>query len=256
MWQLLKNIFTVVVVVIVGAAVLRMPQAAGVRAALLAEEATPTQVVVSLSPTPVVTATIQATSTATALPSATKTPIPTQTPTATRYVVSVSAVERQVKSAKRMISYETDIDVTVKYADENKLPLWNDGQILIMQSTYHVMASFDLNLMTTTVEANNNITVQLPAPRLEAPAMIGQPTYDYYKSGIQYYFKESDRAEWTQQAQIDARTKATRRACEIGLLSKARDEAKYIVKDLILNIDPRINTRNITVYVPEGTCPK
>ena len=255
--QLLKNIFWPVVIVGAFIVVLRMPAASGIRNLILAE---PVAVVQSAVPTPTLvpaTSTVEPTGTATTIPTATKTPMPTLTPTATRYVVQVSAVARQVRSSNRLITYETDIDVTVKYSDENKLPVWDGGQIFIMQSTYHVMAGFDLDLMTIVVDkTTGKITVTLPAPKLETPARIGNATYDYYKSGIKYYFNESDQVEWTQQAQVDAQTMASRRACQIGLLTKATEQAKYVVKDLILNIDPRINTRDITVNVPAGTCAK
>jgi len=183
--------------------------------------------------------------------------MPTLTPTATKYVVQVSAVVRNVKEASRQIVYEADVDVTVKYSDEKKLPVWNDGQIFIMQSTWHVMASFDWNKMTSVVDKNTGkITVTLPAPKLEAPAPIGKPTYDYYKSGIEYIFKESDEVEMTQQAQLDAKAEASRQACQIGLLDKAATHAEFVVKEIILDIDPRINYRDITVNVPAGTCAK
>jgi hypothetical protein len=257
MMNLLKNVVWVVVVLTVGIFVLRMPAAAELRQLVLAE--TPMVAPTSV-PTPTLvpaTSTVVPTGTATTIPTATKTPMPTMTPTATRYVVQVSAVERNVKAANRQIVYETDIDVTVKYSDENKLPVWNGGQVFIMQATYHVMASFDWEMMKTNVNpTTGQITVTLPAPRLEPPALIGRPTYDYYKSGIKYYFNESDQVEWTQRSQVDAQAKASQRACEIGLLAKAATQAKYVVKDLILNISPLINSRDITVIVPAGTCDK
>ena len=255
--QLLKNVFWPIVLVGAFIVVLRMPEAAAVRALVLAES--PTAVPTSM-PTPTLvpaTSTVVPTATATPIPSATRTLMPTKSPTATRYVVQVSAVERQVKSSNRLITYEAVIDVTVKYSDENKLSVWDGGQIFIMQSVYRVGASFDLNMMKTVVDSRTGkITVTLPAPKLEVPARIGNPIYDYYKSGIKYYFKESDQVEWTKQAQVDAQTMASRRACQIALLDKAATQAEYVVKDLILNIDPRINTRDITVIVPAGTCEK
>lgn len=257
MMNFLKNVVWVVGVLAVGIFILRMPAASGIRSLILAE---PVAVVQSAVPTPTLvpaTSTVEPTGTATAIPTATKTPMPTLTPTATKYVVQVSAVVRNVKEASRQIVYEADVDVTVKYSDEKKLPVWNDGQIFIMQSTWHVMASFDWNKMTSVVDKNTGkITVTLPAPKLEAPAPIGKPTYDYYKSGIEYIFKESDEVEMTQQAQLDAKAEASRQACQIGLLDKAATHAEFVVKEIILDIDPRINYRDITVNVPAGTCAK
>lgn len=256
MMNFLKNVVWVAVVLAVGIFILRMPAASGIRSLVLAE---PVAVVQSAVPTPTLvpaTSTVEPTGTATVIPTATKTPMPTLTPTATRYVVQVSAVERNIKAANRLITYETDIDVTVKYSDENKLPEWINGQFFIMQAVYHVMASFDLNLMTTVVDKNTGkITVTLPAPKLETPARISDPIYTH-SSGLVYTIFKSKETEWTKQAQVDAQTYASRRACQIGLLKKAAIQAEYVIKDLVLNIDPRINTRDITVNVPAGTCTK
>ena len=215
--------------------------------------ATPAQAIA-----PTATAVPQSTATATPPPpTATRTLQPTMTPSPTKYVVKVQAIEQSVKSASRLITYESIMDVLVTYSDENKLPVWDNGQLFTMEAVYTVGASVDLELMNVTVSNDNKITVTLPAPRLEAPSIDAKLTkYTYYKGGLIYFFKESDRAAFTAQAQIDGQVKASKRACEIKLLDKAAKQAAYIVKDLVLNIDPRINTRDVTVVIPAGSCTK
>jgi hypothetical protein len=240
---------------------LRSPYGDQVRSFVMAE---PAAVVVSAVATPAPAATAMATAapestpTATALPpTATRTLQPTMTPSPTTYVVKVQAIEQSVKSASRLITYESVMDVLVTYSDENKLPVWDNGQLFTMEAVYTVGASVDLELMNVTVNDDNKITVTLPAPRLEAPSIDAKLTkYTYYKGGLIYFFKESDRAVFTAQAQIDGQVKASKRACEIKLLDKAAKQAAYIVKDLVLNIDPRINTRDVTVVIPAGSCTK
>ena len=253
----------VLAILIVGAFILflRSPYSDQLRPLLLAE---PAAVVVSAVATPAPAATAMATaapeSTPTATPpppTATRTLQPTMTPSPTKYVVKVVAIERSVKSASRLITYETVMDVIVTYSDENKLPVWDNGQLFVMEAVYTVGASVDLELMQVTVNPNNKITVTLPAPRLEAPSIDAKLTkYTYYKGGLMYLFKESDKAAFIAQAQIDGQVKASKRACEIKLLDKAAEEAQYVIKDLVLNIDPRINTRDVTVVIPAGSCTK
>ena len=253
----------VLTILCVGAFILflRSPYSDQLRPLLLAE---PAAVVVSAVATPAPAATAMATAapestpTATALPpTATRTQQPTMTPSPTKYVVKVEAIERSVKSASRLITYETVMDVIVTYSDENKLPVWDNGQLFVMEAVYTVGASVDLELMQVTVNPNNKITVTLPAPRLEAPSIDAKLTkYTYYKGGLMYLFKESDKAAFIAQAQIDGQVKSSKRACEIKLLDKAAEEAQYVIKDLVLNIDPRINTRDVTVVIPAGSCTK
>lgn len=253
----------VLTILCVGAFILflRSPYSDQLRPLLLAE---PAAVVVSAVATPAPAATAMATAapestpTATALPpTATRTLQPTMTPSPTKYVVKVEAIERSVKSASRLITYETVMDVIVTYSDENKLPVWDNGQLFVMEAVYTVGASVDLELMQVTVNPNNKITVTLPAPRLEAPSIDAKLTkYTYYKGGLMYLFKESDKAAFIAQAQIDGQVKSSKRACEIKLLDKAAEEAQYVIKDLVLNIDPRINTRDVTVVIPAGSCTK
>jgi len=172
-------------------------------------------------------------------------------------VVKVQAIERSVKSASRLITYESVMDVIVTYSDADNLPVWDNGQLFVMEAIYTVGASVDLALMNVTVNPDNKITVTLPAPRLEAPSIDAKKTrYSFYKGGLKYLFNESDKAEYTVRAQIDGQEKASKRACEIKLLDKAAEEAKYVIKDLVLNIDPRINTRDVTVVIPAGSCTK
>jgi hypothetical protein len=148
------------------------------------------------------------------------------------------------------------MDVPVTYSDENKLPIWDNGQLFTMEAVYTVGATVDLELMNVTVDDDNKITVVLPAPQLEAPSIDAKLTkYTYYKGGLIYFFKESDRAAFTAQ-EIDGQVKASKRACEIKLLDKAAQQAVYFVKDLVLNIDPRINTHDVTVVIPAGSCTK
>lgn len=240
---------------------LRSPYGAQLRPMLLAESTAPVVQAV-VTPTqgsaPTATAIPQSTATATPPPpTATYTPQPTMTPSPTKYVVKVEAIEQSVKSASRLITYESVMDVLVTYSDENKLPVWDNGQLFTMEAVYTVGASIDLELMNVTVNPDNQITVTLPAPRLEAPSIDAKLTkYTYYKGGLIYYFKESDQAAFTAQAQIDGQAKASKRACEIKLLDKAAKQATYIVKDLVLNIDPRINTHDVTVVIPAGSCTK
>ncbi len=240
---------------------LRSPYGAQVRSFVMAEPTTP--MVTEMAPLKQAkpldaTALPQSTPTATPLPpTATSTPQPTMTPSPTKYVVKVEAIVQSVKSASRLITYESVMDVLVTYSDENKLPVWDNGQLFTMEAVYTVGASVDLELMNVTVNPDNKITVVLPAPRLEAPSIDAKLTkYTYYKGGLIYFFKESDRAAFTAQAQIDGQVKASKRACEIKLLDKAAKQATYIVKDLVLNIDPRINTRDVTVVIPAGSCTK
>jgi hypothetical protein len=240
---------------------LRSPYGDQVRSFVMAE---PAAVVVSAVATPAPAATAMATAapestpTAKALPpTATRTLQPTMTPSPTKYVVKVQAIERSVKSASRLITYESVMDVIVTYSDENKLPVWDNGQLFVMEAVYTVGASVDLELMQVTVSNDNKITVTLPAPRLEAPSIDAKLTkYTYYKGGLMYLFKESDKAAFIAQAQIDGQVKASNRACEIKLLDKAAEEAQYVIKDLVLNIDPRINTRDVTVVITPGSCTK
>ena len=179
------------------------------------------------------------------------------TPSPTKYVVKVEAIERSVKTKRRLITQEAVMDVIVTYSDADNLPVWDNGQLFVMEAVYTVGASVDLELMQVTVNPNNKITVTLPAPRLEAPSIDAKLTkYTYYKGGLMYLFKESDKAAFIAQAQIDGQVKASKRACEIKLLDKAAEEAQYVIKDLVLNIDPRINTRDVTVVIPAGSCTK
>ncbi|MCX6016476.1 MAG: DUF4230 domain-containing protein [Chloroflexales bacterium] len=198
----------------------------------------------------------QSTLTATTVPpTATNTPQPTMTSTPTTYVVKVEAVEQSVRSASRLITYESVMDVIVTYSDEDKLPVWDNGQLFVMEGVYTVGASFDLALMNVTVNDANKISVVLPAPRLEAPAIDAKKTrYRFYKGGLKYLFRESDQAAYTAHAQIDGQEKAQKRACEIKWLDKAAEEAQYVIKDLVLNIDPRINSRDVTVSIPVASC--
>jgi hypothetical protein len=259
---MLRNPLVIALIVLGGFIwLLRSPYGDQVRSFVMAE---PAAVVVTAVATPAPAATALATAapestpTATALPpTATRTPQPTMTPSPTKYVVKVQAIEQSVKSASRLITYESVMDVLVTYSDENKLPVWDNGQLFTMEAVYTVGASVDLELMNVTVNPDNKITVTLPAPRLEAPSIDAKLTkYTYYKGGLKYFFKESDRAAFTAQAQIDGQVKASKRACEIKLLDKAAKQAEYIVKDLVLNIDPRINTRDVTVVIPAGSCTK
>ena len=253
----------VLAILIVGAFILflRSPYSDQFRPLLLAEPTAPVaSAVATPAPDSAPTATAVPQSTATATPpppTATRTLQPTMTPSPTKYVVKVEAIERSVKSASRLITYESVMDVLVTYSDENKLPVWDNGQLFTMEAVYTVGASVDLELMNVTVNPNNKITVTLPAPRLEAPSIDAKLTkYTYYKGGLMYLFKESDKAAFIAQAQIDGQVKASKRACEIKLLDKAAEEAQYVIKDLVLNIDPRINTRDVTVVIPAGSCTK
>jgi len=263
---MLRNPLVIALIVLGGFIwLLRSPYGDQVRSLIMAEpnvasvkgEVMPTQASAPTA-TMVATALPQSTPTATAVPpTATQTPQPTMTPSPTKYVVKVEAIERSVKSASRLITYESTMDVLVTYSDENKLPVWDNGQLFVMQAVYTVGATVDLELMNVMVNDDNKITVSLPAPRLEAPSIDAKLTkYNYYKGGLKYFFKESDRAAFTAQAQIDGQLKASKRACEIQLLDKAAKQAAYIVKDLVLNIDPRINTRDVTVVIPAGSCTK
>ena len=257
----MKSVLILVAGIVVCALFLRSPYSAQFRQLLLAEPAAPVvaEVVTPKQAKPLdATALPQSTPTATPLPpTATSTPQPTMTPSPTKYVVKVEAIVQSVKSASRLITYESVMDVLVTYSDENKLPVWDNGQLFTMEAVYTVGASVDLELMNVTVNPDNKITVVLPAPRLEAQSIDAKLTkYTYYKGGLIYFFKESDRAAFTAQAQIDGQVKASKRACEIKLLDKAAKQATYIVKDLVLNIDPRINTRDVTVVIPAGSCTK
>jgi hypothetical protein len=257
----------VLAILIVGAFILflRSPYSDQFRPLLLAE---PTALVASAVATPAQTIAPAATAMATAAPestptatppppTATRTMQPTMTPSPTKYVVKVEAIERSVKSASRLITYETVMDVIVTYSDADNLPVWDNGQLFVMEAIYTVGASVDLALMNVTVNPDNKITVTLPAPRLEAPSIDAKKTrYSFYKGGLKYLFNESDKAEYTVRAQIDGQEKASKRACEIKLLDKAAEEAQYVIKDLVLNIDPRINTRDVTVVIPAGSCTK
>jgi len=257
----MKSVLILVAGIVACMLFLRSPYGAQFRQLLLAESnaAVVQEVVTPKQVKPLdATALPQSTATATALsPTATRTPQPTITPSPTKYVVKVEAIERSVKSASRLITYESVMDVLVTYSDENKLPVWDNGQLFVMQAVYTVGATVDLELMNVTVDDDNKITVSLPAPRLEAPSIDAKLTkYNYYKGGLIYFFKESDKAAFTAQAQIDGQLKASKRACEIQLLDKAAKQAAYIVKDLVLNIDPRINTHDVTVVIPAGSCTK
>ncbi|NBU63319.1 MAG: DUF4230 domain-containing protein [Chloroflexia bacterium] len=259
---MLRNPFVIALIVLGGFVwLLRSPYGAQVRSFVIADQnvaAVKGEVMPTQASAPTATVVAQSTPTATALPpTATQTPQPTMTPSPTKYVVKVEAVERSVKSASRLITYESIMDVLVTYSDENKLPVWDNGQLFVMQAVYTVGASVDLELMNVTVNDDNKITIKLPAPRLEAPSIDAKLTkYNYYKGGLKYFFKESDKAAFTAQAQIDGQLKASKRACEIQLLDKAAKQAQYIVKDWVLNIDPRINTRDVTVVIPAGSCTK
>ena len=126
-----------------------------------------------------------------------------------------------------------------------------------MEAIYTVGATVDMELMNVTVNPDNKITVTLPAPRLEAPSVDAKLTkYAYKPDGWKYLVIESNKAKYIAQAQIDGQAKASKQACETGLLDKAAKEAQYRIKDLVLNIDPRINTRDVTVVIPAGSCTK
>jgi Protein of unknown function (DUF4230) len=257
----MKSVLILVAGVVACMLFLRSPYGAQFRQLLLAESNAPVvaEVVTPKQAKPLdATALPQSTATATALsPTATRTPQPTMTPSPTKYVVKVEAIERSVKSASRLITYESVMDVLVTYSDEDKLPVWDNGQLFTMEAVYTVGASFDLALMNVTVNDDNKITVALPAPQLEAPSIDAHLTkYKYYKGGLKYLFNESDQAEYITRAQIDGQVKASKRACEIKLLDKAAEEAQYVIKDLVLNIDPRINTHDVTVVIPAGSCTK
>jgi hypothetical protein len=241
---------------------LRSPYGDQVRSFVMAE---PAAVVVSAVATPAPAATAMATAapestpTATALPpTATRTPQPTMTPSPTTYVVKVDAIVLSVEDESRLITYEQVMAVSVTYSEENKLPFWDDGDLFVMEAIYTVGASVDLELMQVTVNPGNKITVVLPAPRLEAPSVDAKLTKHAYEppDGAKYWFVESNKAKYIAQAQIDGQVKASKQACETGLLDKAAKEAQYRIKDLVLNIDPRINTRDVTVVITPGSCTK
>ena len=113
---------------------LRSPYGDQVRSFVMAEPAAPVASAVATpapAATAMATAAPESTPTATALPpTATRTLQPTMTPSPTKYVVKVQAIERSVKSASRLITYESVMDVLVTYSDENKLPVWDNGQLL------------------------------------------------------------------------------------------------------------------------------
>lgn len=240
---------------------LRSPYGDQVRSFVMAE---PAAVVVSAVATPapaataMATAALESTPTATALPpTATRTLQPTKTPSPTTYVVKVKAIELSVKAESRLITYEQIMAVSVTYSDENKSPVWNNGDLFVMEAIYTVGATVDMELMNVTVNPDNKITVTLPAPRLEAPSVDAKLTkYAYKPDGVKYWIVESNKAKYIAQAQIDGQAKASKQACETGLLDKAAKEAQYRIKDLVLNIDPRINTRDVTVVIPAGSCTK
>jgi hypothetical protein len=242
---------------------LRSPYGDQVRSFVMAE---PNVAVVTAVATPAPAATAMATAapestpTATALPpTATRTLQPTMTPSPTTYVVKVKAIELSVKAESRLITYEQIMAVSVIYSDsdKNKSPVWNNGDLFVMEAIYTVGATVDMELMNVTVSNDNKITVTLPAPRLEAPSVDAKLTrYEYKPDGVKYWIVESNKAKYMAQAQIDGQAKASKQACETGLLDKAAKEAQYRIKDLVLNIDPRINTRDVTVVITPGSCTK
>ncbi|MFN5342017.1 MAG: DUF4230 domain-containing protein [Roseiflexaceae bacterium] len=257
MMNFLKNVVWVVVVLAVGIFILRMPAAAELRQLVLAEPAVvaPTSV-----PTPTLvpaTSTVVPTGTATTIPTATKTPMPTMTPTATRYVVQVSAVKESIIRKNELTVYEVIQRVTVNY--EIEAQKWNfiDGaQAYTYQATYAVEAQFNLDLMDVDVSPSNKITVKMPPPTLDTPELNLESVQDKYYPDRGPYLEKSYEAEWAKTARKQAQIEASRQACQDGLLDNAAKEIVYVIKDMILNIDPRINTRDITVIVPAGTCEK
>lgn len=253
----------VLALIIVGAFILflRSPYSDQLRPMLLAESTPVAQVPVATPPqasAPTATAVPQSTATATPPPpTATRTLQPTLTPSPTTYVVKVDAIVLSVKDKSRLITYEQVMAVSVTYSDENKSPVWNNGDLFVMEAIYTVGATVDMELMNVTVNPDNKITVTLPAPRLEAPSVDAKLTkYAYKPDGVKYWIVESNKAKYIAQAQIDGQVKASNQACETGLLDKAAKEAQYRVKDLVLNIDPRLNTRDVTVVITPGSCTK
>ncbi|MEY2846862.1 MAG: hypothetical protein RL076_2408 [Chloroflexota bacterium] len=260
MMNFLKNVVWVAVVLAVGIFILRMPAASGIRSLVLAE---PVAVVQSAVPTPTLvpaTSTVEPTGTATAIPTATKTPMPTLTPTATRYVVQVSAVERAVIAKKELTTYTSVQDVTLMYKKEQTWKFINNAQEYEYFAIYHVDAKFNLELMDVQVDSKTNkITITMPAPFLDTPKLVPSSVRHTYKpdqSEWRHLIVDSEETEWVKVAQIQALKEARIQACGDGLLNKATSEVIYVIKDLVLNIDPRINTRDITVNVPAGTCTK
>lgn len=251
----------VLALIIVGAFILflRSPYSDQLRPLLLAESTPVAQVPVATPPqasVPTATAVPQSTATATPPPpTATRTPQPTLTPSPTKYVVTVDVITKSIQNKRLLITQQGIFDVIEKDDNRESWQLWN-AELVIFEYTYTVNAGVDLQRMQITVDKNNKITVKLPKTEIINVSSVANVTP--YKNGFKFAFEDKDSVNTQMRKDADrlSESKARERACQVGLLKKASREAELTIKDLILSIDSRIRSSDITIETSEGTCSK
>ncbi len=242
---------------------LRSPYGDQVRSFVMAEPVavveqgavTPTQASAPAA-TAMATAAPESTPTATALPpTATRTLQPTMTPSPTKYVVTVDVITKRIENKQLLITQQGIFDVVEQNNNRESWQLWN-AELVIFEYTYTVNAGVDLQRMQITVDKNNKITVKLP--KTEIINVSSAVNVTPYKNGLKFVFEDKDAVNTQMRRDADrlSESKARERACQVGLLKKASREAELTIKDLILSIDSRIRSSDITIKTSEGTCSK
>lgn len=219
----------------------------------LAGQATATPLPVTSTPIP--TATQTATATATQVP--TMTPPPTATP----YVVTQDAIVRSMRNEWQLTTQSMIVDSHWQIdtrKDRSAWDKWLKGTLQVEAiATYEIRAGIDLQNVKIAIAPGNRITITLPAPTIDSVAEDNGKLYiNSKKDGVQYIFgtdKELDVA-LTKQIGIDTALTARSKACQRGILMRASQQAIYIVRDLVSNINPLIRYQDITVITTAGVC--
>ncbi len=254
---MLRNPLVIALIVLGGFIwLLRSPYGDQVRSLIMAEPnvavvATPTQ-----ASAPTATAVPQSTATATPPPpTATQTPQPTMTPSPTKYVVTVDVITKRIEDKQLLITQQGIFDVVEQNNNRESWQLWN-AELVIFEYTYTVNAGVDLQRMQITVDKDNKIMVKLPKTEIINVSSVVNVTP--YKNGFKFVFEDKDSVNTQMRREADrlSESKARERACQVGLLKKASREAELTIKDLILSIDSRIRSSDITIETAEGACSK
>jgi len=261
---MLRNPLVIALIVLGGFIwLLRSPYGDQVRSLIMAEpnvasvkgEVMPTQASAPTA-TMVATALPQSTPTATAVPpTATQTPQPTMTPSPTKYVVTVDVITKRIEDKQLLITQQGIFDVVEQNNNRESWQLWN-AELVIFEYTYTVNAGVDLQRMQITVDKDNKIMVKLPKTEIINVSSVVNVTP--YKNGFKFVFEDKDSVNTQMRREADrlSESKARERACQVGLLKKASREAELTIKDLILSIDSRIRSSDITIETAEGACSK
>ncbi len=251
--SLIRTVSLLVVLVAVYLWVTTTSWGSGLPHITLAGQATATSLPVTITPMP--------TETPTATATATHVPTMTPTPTATPYVVTQDAIVRsmrnewQLTTQSMIVESHWHIDTST---DRSVWDKWLKGTLQVEAlATYEIRAGIDLQNVQIVIAPGNKITITLPAATIDSVAEDARQRYiDVKKDGLRYTFgtdQELDVA-LTKQLSIDTAQTARTKACQRGILTRASQQATYIVRDLVSNINPLIRYQDITVETTTAVC--